>query len=209
MRTKIRFSAFVLSVVAIWSGPTFTQGRCQHAAGTPACRTDPIKPVFAPTGWKTVALDHITFRVVDARLEAAFYAAVMGWTMRADDGTTVVMDMGGNGSAIFRSSSVESLQPVGASSADTPVRAVVDELAFVIAPWNADRVGTALRQRALNPTADNNGAGFQSFRFKAPDDINLQVSNRPRYAQRSGSNLQQRTAHSRLVGGAPHLMSHV
>ena len=50
-------------------------------------RTYPIKPVFAPTGWTTVALDHITFRVVDPRAEAAFYAAVLGWTLRADDGT--------------------------------------------------------------------------------------------------------------------------
>jgi len=170
----------------------FAQGRCQHAAGTPACRTDSIKPAFAPTGWKTTALDHITFRVVNAKAEAAFYAAVMGWTLRQDDGTQVVMDMGGNGSAIFRSSPLPSLQPVTravTASGSTPVRAAVDGLGFVISPWNSERIASGVRERGLDPTADNDASGFQSFRFKGPDGIDLQVSNRPRYRQRSASDL--------------------
>jgi catechol 2,3-dioxygenase-like lactoylglutathione lyase family enzyme len=64
--------------------------------------TAPIKPIFAPTGWKTVALDHILFSVADYKKEAAFYAAVMGWTLRSDDGKQAVMDMGDWGSVIFR-----------------------------------------------------------------------------------------------------------
>jgi len=47
------------------------QGRCIRAYGTPACNTDPIKPVFDRTGWRTTALDHITWRVADAQKEAA------------------------------------------------------------------------------------------------------------------------------------------
>ena len=45
--------------------------------GTPACNTSDIPPVFAPTGWKTVALDHLVFQAADYRKEAAFYIALM------------------------------------------------------------------------------------------------------------------------------------
>src|SRR5213595_2439444 len=78
------------------------QGRCIRAYGTPACNTDPIKPVFERTGWHTTGLDHITFRVAEPQQEAAFYTALMGWKLRSDDGTRVVMDMGDWGTAVFR-----------------------------------------------------------------------------------------------------------
>ena len=54
--------------------------------GSPACNTSDIHPAFESTGWKTAALDHITFRVADYRKEAAFYIALMGWKLRIDDG---------------------------------------------------------------------------------------------------------------------------
>ena len=38
----------------------FAQGRCIRSLGAPQCVTDPIKPVFESTGWKTVLLDNIT-----------------------------------------------------------------------------------------------------------------------------------------------------
>jgi hypothetical protein len=49
--------------------------------------TAPIARVFEPTGWKTAALDHITFQMPDYQKEAAFYIALMGWQLRSDDGT--------------------------------------------------------------------------------------------------------------------------
>ena len=61
----------------------FGQGSCRDGYGTKSCpltanvATAPIKPVFAPTGWKTVALDHITFQMPDYQKEAAFYIALM------------------------------------------------------------------------------------------------------------------------------------
>src|ERR1700736_2607113 len=78
------------------------QGRCMLTFGAPACNTSNIKPVFEPTGWKTVALDHLTFRVADYQREAAFYIALMGWKLRSDDGKQTVLDMGDWGSAIFK-----------------------------------------------------------------------------------------------------------
>ena len=78
------------------------QGRCMLTFGTPACNTDRIAPVFAPTGWKTISLEHITFRVADYKKEAAFYIALMGWKLRSDDGKQAVLDIGEWGSVIFK-----------------------------------------------------------------------------------------------------------
>ena len=78
------------------AGPSFTavnifaQGRCRDGYGTSSCplteesATAPIPALFAPTGWKTAALDHITFwrsSIIKKRL--AFYIALMGWTFSA------------------------------------------------------------------------------------------------------------------------------
>ena len=86
------------------------QGRCMLTFGTPACNTTDIEPIFLPTRWKTIALDHVAFRVADYRSEAAFYIALMGWTLRADDGTKAVLDMGDWGSAIFRQAPADTFQ---------------------------------------------------------------------------------------------------
>jgi len=39
--------------------------------GAPGCNTSEIPPVFAPTGWRTVAFDHVTFEVADYQKEAS------------------------------------------------------------------------------------------------------------------------------------------
>jgi len=151
-------------------GPAFGQGRCRDGYATPACplsadaATAPIKPVFAPTGWRTVALDHITFQMPDYRKEAAFYIALMGWKLRSDDGTQAVLDLGDWGSAIFR-------------QAPEQRSATVENLCFVIEPWNADNVQAELRKRGLTPVAENDGKGFESFHVKDPDGLDLQIGN--------------------------------
>jgi catechol 2,3-dioxygenase-like lactoylglutathione lyase family enzyme len=129
--------------------------------------------VFTPTGWKTVGLDHITFQVADYRKEAAFYIAVMGWTLRRDDGTQAVMDLGDWGTVIFRQSS----GPLGVPGGNGPRRAVVLSFGFVIEPWDAMVVESELRKRRLSPVADNDGKGFESFHVKDPDGLDLQIGN--------------------------------
>ena len=91
------------------------QGRCMLTFGTPACNTSDIPPVFAPTGWKTVALDHIAFRAADYQKEAAFYIALMGWKLRSDDGRQAVLDIGDWGSAIFKQAPASSFDAAGAA----------------------------------------------------------------------------------------------
>jgi catechol 2,3-dioxygenase-like lactoylglutathione lyase family enzyme len=148
----------------------FGQGRCRDGYGTRPCpltaevATAPIEPVFAPTGWKTVALDHITFRMPDYRKEAAFYIALMGWKLRSDDGKQAVLDIGDWGSAIFKQ------DPEQRS-------AIVESFCFVIEPWNARTVQAELLKRGLNPVAENDDKGFESFHVKDPDGWDLQISN--------------------------------
>lgn len=145
------------------------QGRCRDGYGTQSCpltedkATAAIEPVFAPTGWRTVALDHITFQVADYRKEAAFYIALMGWKLRSDDGKEAVLDIGDWGSAIFK---------------EVPEQrtALVQSICFVIEPWNAKTVEAELQKRGLDAVAENSG-GFESFRVKDPDGWELQISN--------------------------------
>lgn len=158
----------VISLLCAASG--FGQGRCRDGYGTKSCplseevATAPIKPLFASTGWKTVALDHITFEMADPRKEAAFYAATMGWKLRSDDANQVVLDIGGWGSAIFKQSTERQ-------------SAVVTSFCFVIAPWNPKTVELELRKRGLTPLRDDDGHGSESFHLKDPDGFDLQISN--------------------------------
>jgi catechol 2,3-dioxygenase-like lactoylglutathione lyase family enzyme len=162
------------------------QGRCGSLArvGTPACDTTGIKPLFEPTGWKTVLLDHLSIQVADYQKEAAFYNALMGWKIRSDDGSQAVLDIGDFGSVIIRGglqvpapAAVDSAAGRGGRGGRAPSRAVVDSFCFGIEPWNARTVEAELKKRGLTPVADNDGKGFESFHVKDPDGFDLQISN--------------------------------
>jgi catechol 2,3-dioxygenase-like lactoylglutathione lyase family enzyme len=110
----------------------------------------------------------------------------MGWKLRSDDGTQAVMDMGDWGSAIFRSAPASAFEAPAASgrsstgsgqAAREPVRVVVDAFAFAIDGWNAKTVEAELRKRGLDPVAENDGKGFESFHVKDPDGWALQICN--------------------------------
>lgn len=159
-----RALTIALLAAGAFASSASAQGRCMLTAGTPACNTAPIAPVFASTGWKTVAFETVTFRVADYKKEAAFYIALMGWTLRSDDGKQAVLDTGTWGSVILK----------GDASA---TRAVVDSYGFAIDTWNAKTVEAELRKRGLTPVADNDGKGFESFHVKDPDGFDLQISN--------------------------------
>jgi hypothetical protein len=130
------------------------QGLCRDGYETKSCpmtekvATAPIKPVFAPTGWKTTALEHVTFEMPDYQKETAFYAALMGWKLRSDDGRQAVLDIGDWGSAIFKESPEQRA-------------VVVTNFCFVIEPWNAKVVESELRKRGLRPVAERTPSNRQ------------------------------------------------
>jgi catechol 2,3-dioxygenase-like lactoylglutathione lyase family enzyme len=157
-------AAAAIGAAVMVIGPrAYAQGRCMLTAGTPACNTASISPVFEPTGWKTVALVQITFAVADPRSEAAFYSTLMGWTLRDSDAQRALLDIGDWGSVIFKQG--------------TGRVAVVQSFGFVIEPWNAAKVEAELKKRGLDPVADNDGHGFESFHVKDPDGFDVQISN--------------------------------
>ena len=94
LRTIGAASLGVSLIDAFGANSASAQGRCMTTFGVPACNTSAIPPVFDATGWNTVAFDQVTFQVADYPKEAAFYSALMGWTLRSDDGKQAVMDVG-------------------------------------------------------------------------------------------------------------------
>ena len=180
-----------LGVVAVGApfAAALGQGRCRLRLGALGCDTTAIKPVFEPTGWKTVLLDHLSMQVVDYQKEAAFFNALMGWKIRSDDGKQAVLDIGELGSIVIRGGLPRRTagragdgRQHGRRSRWTcggrgGGRAMVESFCFGIEPWDAKTVEAELRKRGLTPVADNDGKGFESFHVKDPDGFDLQISN--------------------------------
>lgn len=192
-RRARRLGVSLLALAMLFAAPPHTataQGQCGGArAGTPACDTTPAKLPFAPTGWKTVALDHFSMQATDYKKEAAYYAALMNWKVRSDDGTNAVLDIGDVGSVVIRGGFQAPPPPPPPAAGDTaagrggrggnraPARMVWDSFCWVIAPWDAKKVEGELTKRGLNPVADNDGKEFESFHVKDPDGFDVQISN--------------------------------
>jgi catechol 2,3-dioxygenase-like lactoylglutathione lyase family enzyme len=182
----------VLGLAAVGAplAKAWAQGRCMRTFGIPACDTTAIAPVFDPTSWRTVSLDHVTMLVADYRKEAAFYNALIGWKQRSDDGSQAVMDIDNWGTVILKNAPAETFANTGGrgggagrgrggeagANARGPVTALVTSFCFGIANWNAKKVEAELQRRGLTPVADNDGK-FESFHVQDPDGFDLQISN--------------------------------
>jgi catechol 2,3-dioxygenase-like lactoylglutathione lyase family enzyme len=164
--------------VAIVARPAigFAQSACTpERAGTPGCETTPAKAPFAPTGWKTVWLDHISMRVADYQKEAAYFAALMNWKIRSDDGQQALLDIGENtGGFLIRGGYVPPAPPTGGRA---PRLATFDGFAWGITPWDTKKVEAELKARGLAPVADHRGKDFQSFHVKDPNGMDVQITN--------------------------------
>jgi catechol 2,3-dioxygenase-like lactoylglutathione lyase family enzyme len=185
--------------VALRPASAFAQGQCSGArAGTPDCDTTPAKLPFESTGWKTVLLDHFSCQAADYSKEAAYYAALMNWKIRSDDGKQAVLDIGNWGGLVIRggyqapapSPATEAAgaggRGGGAGAPRAPRLAVFDGFCWGIEPWDAKHVEGELRKRGLTPVADNRGDDFQSFHVKDPDGFDLQISNGNQHNRRQG-----------------------
>ena len=172
--------------VALRPAAAFAQGQCGGArAGTPECDPTPGKLPFEPTAWKTVQLDHLSCQVADYPKEAAYYAALMNWKIRSDDGNQATLDIGDWGGLVLRGGYQAPPPPPGGDAPPAggrggaprpPRHAVFDNFCWGIDAWDAKQVEAELRKRGLTPVADNHG-DFQSFHVKDPDGFDLQISN--------------------------------
>ena len=144
--------------------------------------TTPLVLPFEPTGWNTVWLDHLSYQCVDYKKAAAFYATLMGWKVRSDDGKQCVLDIGENSGGIIIRGGLNVPPPAAITDAGLgvnrpPVQAVFDGFAWGIAPWDTDKVKAELEKRGLNPIADHAGSDYKSFRVKDPDGFDLAITN--------------------------------
>lgn len=185
--------------VVVRPASAFAQGQCGGARkGTPECDPTPAKLPFEPTGWKTVLLDHFSCQVADYPKEAAYYAALMNWKIRSDDGKQAVLDIGDWGGLVLRGGFAPPPTPAAAPPAGgaagrggqggsprAPRLAAFDGFCWGIEPWDAKKVEAELRKRGLTPVADHR-ADFQSFHVKDPDGFDLQISNGNRKNRRQG-----------------------
>src|SRR5437016_4740900 len=131
--------------IALRPASAFAQGQCGGArAGTPECDPTPAKLPFEPTGWNTVLLDHLSCRVADYPKEAAYYAALMNWKIRSDDGKQAVLDIGDWGSLVLRGL-YQAPPPPPAGAAPRGARlAAFDSFCWGIEPWDAKNVEAEL-----------------------------------------------------------------
>ena len=206
-------------------------------AATPPRRLEAIKALSqaggalsTTTGWKTVLLNHLSCQVADYPKEAAYYAALMNWKIRSDDGKQAVLDIGDWGGLVLRGgyqapppppapprrrSAAAGARWSGAAAPRAPRLAAFDGFCWGIEPWDAKKVEAELKKRGLTPVADNQGKDFQSFHVKDPDGFDLQISNGNRKNRRQGpangktsapapfeaTDLEDRVARSHFVRG--------
>ena len=190
-------AAFAVPAVAFGQEPAAGRGR-----GAQPRDTTPLVPPFEATGWKTVWLDHLSYQCVDYKKAAAFYATLMGWKVRSDDGKQAVLDMGDNSGGIVIRGGLAAPPPAAITDAGLgvsrpPVHAVFDGFAWGIAPWDTNKVKAELEKRGLNPIADHHGADYQSFRVKDPDGFDLAITNGTKALRR------KTTAKAKLPAPAP------
>jgi len=125
-------------------------------------------PVQAASGFKTIALDHISYQAANYKTTRDFYANLMGMTISGDNGTNQCELHFGDSMVIARN------RPATVKSSR------VDHIAYRIDDWNTNRVKAELERRQLKPRLDTGGpAGppnYASFHVQDPDGFDLQIS---------------------------------
>lgn len=170
---------------AVRPAMAFAQGSCGGAnASLPRCNPTPAKLPFEPTGWKTVLLDHFSMQVADYKKEAAYFAALMNWKIRSDDGAQAVLDIGDWGGLVIKggyqppASAPDAAGGRGGGRGGAARQAAITGFCWGITPWDTRKVEAELKKRGLEPVADHDPKnGFESFHVKDLGGFDLQISN--------------------------------
>ena len=117
----------------------------------------PAGQVIPGKGFKTTAVNHISYQVADYAKTRDFYADLLGMQVKQDDGKQCFLTFGDS-----------FLIPRNRPS-NTPR---IDHIAYTIDNWDKNAVETELKRRGLKPIADTEN----SFHVKDPDGFNLQIS---------------------------------
>ena len=143
---------------------------------------------FTSADWKTVWLDHLSFRVSNYKESASFYTNLMGWSPTYDEGSQNELLIGDIGDILIRGGNPYLATPPPLS----PRHALLDHISFGISPWDVDGVKAELEARGLPARVDTSSAhlgpdgkavlddihqaAFQSYHTVTPNGFNLQIS---------------------------------
>lgn len=164
---------------------------------TPATAKLAVPLPFEPTGWNTLYLDHISFEVPDFRRSAAFYQALLGWSVRigsnANQASVQIGDIGGGiirGNAATRARATAAANGTPPPAAPPPpangVNAAIGHISFGIENWNTERVREELIKRDVvyvnregkrEPRPDMTGT-LESFHVPDAMGWDLQIGNK-------------------------------
>jgi catechol 2,3-dioxygenase-like lactoylglutathione lyase family enzyme len=169
---------------------------------TPATAKLSVAAPFEPTGWNTLYLDHISFEVPDFRRSAAFYQALLGWTVRVGgNANQASVQIGNIGGAIIRGNAAARARanaaagngtatPPPAAAPPLPpangVNAAIGHISFGIENWDTERVRAELKKRDVvyvnregqrEPRPDMTGT-LESFHVPDAMGWDLQIGNK-------------------------------
>jgi catechol 2,3-dioxygenase-like lactoylglutathione lyase family enzyme len=165
-----------------------TNGNKRNRRTTPANGKLNAALPFAPTGWKTKYLDHISFGVPDYKGTVAFYEALLGWKGLGDEGsqneTEIAPEIGG---LLIRGAN--SLAP--GYVMPMPRHASMGHISFGVENFDPDKMYAALCERGLDIQPDTGAidsspdveknihtATYKSYHTNTPNNFNLQFSNK-------------------------------
>jgi len=180
-----------------------SNGNKRNRRTSPANGKLQAPPPFEPTGWKSLWLDHISFQCTSYKESAAFYGALLGWKLGADEGsqntTEISPEIGGiiirGGNAYApggltagrggRGGGAGDSAAAGAAPQPLVRRTVINHISFGIADFDAVKVRAELEKRGLNARADTGGRGdildpatrYKSYHTTTPNGWDLQISN--------------------------------
>jgi catechol 2,3-dioxygenase-like lactoylglutathione lyase family enzyme len=130
--------------------------------------------VAAAGGFKTIAVDHISYHVADYKRTRDFYSDLMGLKVTDDTGSQCQLRFGD--SAI----TARNRRPPAGQAADPNLGPAVQHIAYRIANWDTDMVKAELERRGLQPRLDAGDASspphYASFHIKDPDGYDVQIS---------------------------------
>ena len=136
-----------------------------------------IASVANGEGFKTIALNHISYLVADFNETRDFYTDLMGMTVAEETADHCRLSFG-NGTLIARKGPQGTTPPL------------VDHLSFTIADWDTDRVKAELERRGLKPRLDTGALPTSgSFLVADPDGYDLQIEGN----LRAGDSLLKKT----------------
>ena len=132
----------------------------------------------APESFETASLDHISYSVADYGRSRDFYADLMGWEVRDDNGSTqATLRIGNVGDIIIRNSRPQT-SPAPSRPGRPPLTGVINHIAWRIENFDTDAVREELERRGLNPRRDTgpDDMDYDSYHVLDPDGWDLQIS---------------------------------